>query len=282
VVHPLWLGIEPEVVFGDLTDDAALASLTRGADVVINAAGLTKARSRAAFDAVNAAGAARVAARAGGAMIQVSSLAAREPQLSDYAASKRAGEDEARRILGDRLTIVRPPALYGPDDPETLPLFQAAATYPILPVLDANARIALMHVGDSARQIAALAAAPPGAALTLSDHRPGGYSWREIMETACSALGRPRPVLVRIPDAALVFAAAAGQATKRRGSTPMLSLGKVRELLHCDWSVSPGEQDISLPKPIFDLEMGFRDAIYGYQSRGVRFGMVNHLEKRTD
>jgi len=47
----------------------------------------------------------------------VSSLAAREPALSAYAATKRAGED-ALSALGpqQRRTIVRAPAVYGPGD----------------------------------------------------------------------------------------------------------------------------------------------------------------------
>jgi uncharacterized protein YbjT (DUF2867 family) len=64
------------------------------------------------------------AAKAGGArFILVSSLAAREPQLSDYAASKRGGEDAAREVSPDAL-VVRPPAIYGPGDTETLELFK--------------------------------------------------------------------------------------------------------------------------------------------------------------
>ncbi len=278
-IHPLWRDLEPEVVFGELSDDVALSALCRGADVVVNAAGLTKARDRAAFFRVNAQGAGAVAAKAPAAMIQVSSLAAREPQLSDYAASKRDGEVQAGRILGDRLTIVRPPALYGPDDPETLPLFRAAQTYRVLPVLSPAARIALMHVRDAARQIASLAKISGVGTLALADRRPEGYGWREVMETACAALGRPAPHLVRIPDSALFLVVLGSLAAKRRGAAPMLSLGKMAELLHGDWSVRPDEQPVSLPEPMFDLADGFRDAIFGYRKSGVLFGMVNHLEK---
>ena len=57
--------------------------------------------------------------------VHVSSLAAREPELSDYGASKARSEELVAR-LGPRLAIVRPPAVYGPGDQETLELFKMA------------------------------------------------------------------------------------------------------------------------------------------------------------
>jgi uncharacterized protein YbjT (DUF2867 family) len=274
VIHPLWRNLEPEVVIGDLADEAALARLCRGADLVVHAAGLIKGRNRATFEAVNIAGARRVAEHAPGAMLLVSSLAAREPKLSDYAASKRGGEEAAQRVLGDRLTIVRPPALYGPGDPETLPLFKAAASSPVLPLLDPRTRLALMHVEDAARQIAALAELPPhGQPVTLSDLRPEGYGWREILETAAEACGS-RPRFVRIPDFTLTLAAAAGLLASARGPAPMISFGKAREIRHRDWSVSRQEQPIELPPPLFDLRRGFLHTLEGYKMGGLVLGNV--------
>ncbi|HUF56246.1 MAG TPA: NAD-dependent epimerase/dehydratase family protein, partial [Thermohalobaculum sp.] len=131
-VHPQTAHLEPEIVLGDLLDDRALRRLCRGADAVIHAAGLIRARDRAAFFAVNEGGSARLAAAAaeaapGAPLIVVSSLAAREPGLSDYAASKRAGEEAVLRAAAGPVTVLRPPVLYGPWDRETLALFRAAA-----------------------------------------------------------------------------------------------------------------------------------------------------------
>ena len=276
VIHPLWRGIEPEVALGHLADDAALARLCEGADLVVHAAGLTKARDRAAFEAVNVEGARRAAQAAPGAMLLVSSLAAREPGLSHYAASKRGGEAAARAILGERLTVVRPTALYGPGDPATLPLFRLAAASPVLPVLDSAARITLMHVQDAARQIAAVAASPAGGALTLTDQCPQGYSWREIMEAAAAAFGT-RPRFVRLPGVAVDLAAVASLVTYGRGAAPMMSLGKAREIKHRDWSVSLDEQSVALPSPIFDLRSGFRHTVDAYRASGAIFGTVKRL-----
>lgn len=259
-IDPLWRKLEPEVVPGDLADEAALRQLCRGAGTIVHAAGVVKARSAAAFHAVNAEGARRLAAAAqavadGAPVLLVSSLAAREPQLSAYAASKRAGEAAATAVLGDRLTIVRPPAVYGPGDRETLPLFRAAAASPVLPLLHPSARIALVHVEDAARQIAALAGKDGPATVALCDGAPDGHSWSEIMSAAAKAVGR-RPALVRLPDAAIRGLGLAGELHRWMGGVPMLTSGKARELLHRDWSLRPEETAHDLPPARFDLARG--------------------------
>lgn len=268
-VHSDWQDFEPEVVVGDLSDTAALAALTRGADVVIHAAGLVKARRLDDFRRVNAEGAQKVAEAAGDAhLLLVSSLAAREPQLSPYAASKRAGEDAARAAAGGRLTVVRPPAIYGPGDREILPLFRAAARTPILPVFADHARTALIHVEDAARQVAALAdRAPQGATYALSDSRPEGYGWAEIMRAAAEAMGG-RPRLVRTPGAVVRGLAAASVLRRLAGEAPIFTPGKARELLHPDWSVAPHERAAGLPQPEFDLSTGLAHTAQWYRAAG--------------
>ena len=79
-------------VDGALDRTESLMKLCEGADAVIHVAGLINASSRAAFEAVNVTGTAHMidAARNGGVrrFIHVSSLAAREPELSEYGRSK--------------------------------------------------------------------------------------------------------------------------------------------------------------------------------------------------
>ena len=89
----------------------------------------------------------------------MSSLAAREPGLSDYAASKLVGE-QALIAAGDKLrwTILRPPAVYGPGDRATLSFFRCMA-HGIGPVMGSDdARISLIHAGDLANAVGVLLA----------------------------------------------------------------------------------------------------------------------------
>jgi nucleoside-diphosphate-sugar epimerase len=265
-----WSGLTPEVVRGDLADEVALARLAQGADVVVHVAGQIGGRKRD-LDRVNIEGSRNVATavRATSArLLQISSLAAREPQLSAYASSKRGGEEVARALLADRATVIRPPAVYGPGDRETLRLFRLAASGFFLPVLDSRARTALIHVEDAARQIAAQVDSTSSNIITLCDGRPEGYEWREIMQTAADAFGR-RPRLVRIPPAALYTMALIDEfANNWRPKASVLTFGKVNELTHLDWGVRPNERAASTLTPKYDLPSGFRQTIEWYRSQG--------------
>lgn len=267
-ISPFWRGVAPEVILGDLKDAAALWRLCAGAEVLVHNAGLI-AGSDADFQAVNVEATARIAALSPPHMILVSSLAARAPALSPYAASKRAGEAAALAAVGAaRLTVVRPPAIYGPGDRETLVLFKAAMRSPVLPVLDPAARVALVHAADAARQIAAFAASREAGAFALSDARPLGYSWKQVMMAAAEACGR-RAQLMRLPRGALyAMAWANGLVSHWRGAQPLLTYGKVNELTFLDWGIPTGEQAAIRPAPEFDLLPGFRHTIDWYRSQG--------------
>jgi len=258
------------VVPGDLRDEAALSRLCADADVVIHAAGLVKARSRAGFDAVNVAGARRVARAAAQAetphVVLVSSLTAREPGLSHYSASKHAGEAAMAEILGQRLTVARPCAIYGPGDRELLPVFQAAAFSPVLPLLSPTARVAMIHVDDAARQTAMLAAAQPeGRKIALCDDRPDGYTWRELMTCAARACGRT-PRFAPVPKALIHALGITNDFTMLLGSTPMLTSAKARELLHPNWAIAPEERTEATLPAACDLATGFSGTVAWYRT----------------
>lgn len=276
--HPLWRDIVPEVVPGDLGSPPALAQLVDGADVVIHLAGLTRARSRREFQRVNCEGAARLAGMMRrhapeAHLIAVSSLAAREPGLSGYAASKRAGETAmAEAFAGGRLTIIRPPVIYGPWDRATLAIFRMAAG-PIVPVPGPpGSRIAMIHVQDAAEALAALTAwkeAPGGTIYALADTKPAGYSPRYILECAAASLGHA-PHFVRLPDPAIRLAGhAAGLLARIRGQAALFSAGKARELLQGTWSVSPEELfPTAVARPAIDLRSGCATTVAWYHEAG--------------
>ncbi|MCC6917865.1 MAG: SDR family NAD(P)-dependent oxidoreductase [Alphaproteobacteria bacterium] len=265
-VDPAWRPHAVEAVPGDLDAAGALHRLVAGADTVVHAAGLIKARRDSAFHAVNAGGAQKLAeamrthapeAR----MLLVSSLAAREPHLSPYAASKRAGEEVARTLLGERLAIVRPTAIYGPGDQETFQFIAAAAKGWPLPLLHPAARLTMVHVADVAAEIRALAdAAPRAAPHAVADARGEGYSWREVAAAVAAAVGT-KPRFLRVPAAGLRLVGWAGSAAQLLGRTPIATPGKMRELLHPDWSISGSERSRSGHVPVHGLAGGLADTV---------------------
>ena len=270
-----WRALRPQVVAGSLGDEAALARLVHGADAVIHLAGLIKAARRSDFFQVN-----RDAAQSMALTVQrlapqahfllVSSLAAREPALSDYAASKLAGEAAVLSVLGSRATVLRPPAVYGPGDRETLLFFRLASGHWVPLLGGSDARVAMIHVQDLSRLIVRLlATSPRGEVLAAADGRPDGYRWDELLGTAAQAVGNQTPRFVRAPLSLLGGVALVGDLARAMGSTSMLSSQKLRELRHPDWSVPLNE----LTQPPgwaahFDLVSGFADAVAWYRSAG--------------
>lgn len=253
-----------ETVAGGLSDPGALDRLLDGADVLVHAAGLIKAARPADFFTVNRDGSralAEAALRRGGRLrtVVVSSLAAREPGLSDYARSKREGEDALLRSGLDDVVVVRPTAIYGPGDRETA-VFLRAAGGPVLPVPRVAAgRVTLIHAGDCAAAVAALCAAGPGGRIfELSDRRAEGYSWRELAREILTAAGS-RARILEVPAGVFraVAALSAGIAGLS-GRAAMLGPGKVRELFHADWSSAPERQP---PGDIWRPEMELKEGL---------------------
>ena len=234
-----------EWVVGELGNEGSLSGLVRGADTVVHCAGAVRSSSARGFDDVNAEGTARLARAAveDGEVkrfLLVSSLAAREPGLSWYAASKRRAEALLERIAGDDLdwAVFRPTAVYGPGDREMRSLFLALRRG-IMPVLgNREGRLSLLHVEDLVRAVTAWVVRPGTVTgvFELHDGAPDGYTWPRIAEITESVLGRP-VVTVPVP-AGLLFAVAGLNLTfaRIRGAAPMLTPGKVRELRHRDWS----------------------------------------------
>jgi nucleoside-diphosphate-sugar epimerase len=170
----------------------------------------------------------------------MSSLAARMPHLSDYAASKWRGECAIKAAPGNlRWTILRPPAVYGPGDRELAPLFRCIARG-LAPVpAHATGRFSLIHVDDLASAVLRWLEADTGYGRTfeIDDARAGGYDWATVLAIAGPALGRMRPVRrVSIPVALLRSVAQVNLAAARLFRyAPMLTPGKVREITHPDW-----------------------------------------------
>jgi nucleoside-diphosphate-sugar epimerase len=264
------------LVRGALDDTGSLADLVRGADAVVHVAGAIQARNRDGFLAANVAGTARVveaaASSPGRHFVQVSSLAAREPDLSFYAESKALGEQEALRHADRlRITIVRPPAVYGPGDRATLPIFKGVDRGWLAAPAGAAARFSLLFVGDLARLIVAVLGASPasGTVLEPDDGRPGGYGWRDLATIAEARLGR-RVRVVGLPKAPLSAAALLLERyAAARGQAPMLSRSKVAELFHHDW-VADGRSLAALPgwRPQTDFAAGLATTLAWYREAG--------------
>ena len=236
-----------EWVRGDLADEGALAALVAGADAVIHVAGLTNTPDPAEFETANVTGTANVLAAmaAGGAkrLVFVSSLAARQPALSAYGASKARAEALVEASALD-WTTVRPPAVYGPRDIDMLDLFRAAK-WGVVPLPPGGAT-SIIHADDLAALLVGLAG--PTASLledTVSrkttfkktyepdDGREGGWSHQELAQAIGHAMGRRSVLAPHLPRAMLEAAAAADRLL--RGDRAKLTADRVGYMCHPNW-----------------------------------------------
>lgn len=257
-------------VNGDLADTDALKRLMAGASAVIHIAGVVNAPDAAGFDAGNLQGTLRVieAAHAMGVsrIVHVSSLAAREPDLSMYGASKLRGE-KLVRASGLDWTVVRPPAVYGPRDTELLEMFRLARRG-IVP-LPPDGRLSIIHVADLAELLLALL--PSGEEVTHQtfepdDGEPGGWTHVQLAQAIGAALGRrirPLPLSPRVVG----WAARADRLL--RGKKAKLTPDRARYICHPDWTVGEGLMPPpALWRPRIDTREGLHATAAWYREHG--------------
>jgi len=239
-----YAGTATQWIEGDLEDLDSLRRLVNN-DVyaVVHCAGAVRGASQAQFDGVNVDGVARLvqAAREQHRVprfLLISSLAAREPHLSPYAASKRQGEDTLAATAGDmNWSVLRPSAVYGPGDKELLPLFRWIGRG-IAPILGSrSARFSLLYVEDLAESVVQWLNSDTNErrAFELHDGHPDGYAWHDVVDTVARLYDRH---VFRIQVPVVILRLLAGLnlgAAQIFGYAPMLTPGKVRELSHSNW-----------------------------------------------
>ena len=258
-----------EWIEGSLENATALERLCDGADAVIHVAGVINARDHAGFEAGNVAGTAAILAAAKSAgskrFIHISSLAAREPELSNYGASKARAEVLVK-TAGIPFAIVRPPAVYGPGDREVLELFKMARRGLI--ALPPAGRLSLLHADDLAQLLIALAGRDDLAASTFEpdDGHAAGYSHREFAALLGSAVKRSA-IAVPVPQAFLRTAAALDGLIRRDGAK--LTADRVAYFCHPDWVADPAKAappDVWRPK--IETGQGLAETAEWYRAEG--------------
>jgi nucleoside-diphosphate-sugar epimerase len=257
-----------EWIAGSLEDRAALHQLVTDADAIIHVAGVITGRDQAAFNKGNVEGtlAMLAAATAGGVkrFIHVSSLAAREPKLSLYGASKARAE-ELVQSSGLDWAIVRPPAVYGPGDRETLELFRMAKLG--LMLMPPHGRVSVLHADDLAQLLLALTTetAPSNLVIEPDDGKSGGWTHREFARALGRAVGT-KPAIVSSPGILLRLAAHADQLF--RGPKAKLTVDRAAYFAHRNWVVDPKlGSPADLWQPQIPTDQGLKETADWYRAQ---------------
>jgi nucleoside-diphosphate-sugar epimerase len=256
-------------VQGDLGERPALERLVSDADAVIHLAGTLKAPDEAGFEAGNVQGtlAMLAAATAGGLrrFVHVSSLAAREPELSQYGRSKARAE-QLVMSSGFDWAIVRPPAVYGPRDRETLELFRMAKLG--LMLMPPRGRLSVIHARDLSRLLLALIepAAPSNVVIEPDDGRAGGWTHKQFARALAEAVG-VKAAVVSAPGAVLRLAAHVDQLV--RGEKAKLTVDRAAYFSHRNWVVEPKRAaPAELWRPQIPTGQGLAETAAWYRGQG--------------
>ncbi|MCJ2180289.1 NAD-dependent epimerase/dehydratase family protein [Novosphingobium album (ex Hu et al. 2023)] len=246
-------------VRGELGDTASLAELTRGVDAAIHVAGVVNAPDAAGFEAGNVTGTLNLietaVAKGIPRFVHVSSLSAREPDLSAYGASKARAEKLIKASPLD-WTIVRPPAIYGPRDKEMFELFRAAR-WGVIPT-PAEGRASMIHVEDLARLLVTLAHSGndiSGRTFEPDDGKAQGWDHYELARAIGWAMGR-RPKVLGLSRKSLERAARVDNFF--RGTKAKMTLDRAAYFSHPDWVVSPGG---AVPSSLWQPRIATREGL---------------------
>ena len=266
-------------------ESGSLDRLVADADVVVHAAGATRAPTRARLIASNVGLTERVldaARRAGVArVVFISSQAAAGPspsvdeQLTEdadprpieaYGRSKL----EAERLVRDAgigAVILRPAAVYGPHDKDFLAMFRLAARgFAVHPGNRAQ-WISIAHVDDVARGVA-LASTHPGAigqTFFLANEDP--IQWCDLFRAAARCAGRSLRADIELPRWLVRAAAGAGDVMSlATGRASLATSGKVALAAPPFWTCSSGKLRRELGiSPQIPLERGLAETWAWYR-----------------
>jgi len=216
---------------GELADPAALAALTRGADVIVHLVGIIVEAGSATFEAVHVEGTRRLltAAREAGVrrFVHMSAVGARdEPGATRYHRTKWRAE-ELVRSSGLSHAIFRPSIISGPENRPIRTLARLHRWSPLVPVFgDGGFAMQPVWIGDVALAFA-LAAERPALSGVFELGGPAILTYEEFVRAIGRAAGHPRP-LVHVP---LAVARAAAAALGVMGPLAPLTLDQLQMLV---------------------------------------------------
>ena len=192
--------------------------------------------------------------------------------VSMYGRSKLLGEAAAKRLAGGvPLTIVRPPAVYGPGDRDILEVFRMMQKSFLVSAGDSRKqRFSMVHVDDLVEGMLLALRSVEAAGQTYFITSPRPFGWDEVIEAARPVLGFRRILRIDLPSPIVfglgtILDAVAGLT----GSPALISRDKACELTQAYWTCSPekaaDELGFTAPTP---LDEGVADTLRWYKAKG--------------
>ncbi len=286
-----WLkGHEVEFVEGGLFDHKSLRAAVSGVDLVFHSAGVTKAKKKEEYFRGNVNGTKNLleAVRASNPQLKrfvhVSSQTAVGPSqsktpiteeviarpITTYGESKWKAEQECHVMMEDiPITIVRPPAVYGPRDKDIFEYFNTMNKGLQASVGLHDKFVSLIHVSDLVRGFLLAGKSEVATGKTYFIASSKVYDWKEIGEVTRRVLNR-KTISLRIPEFGIYMVAAVAEFMARFSSSPaLINFEKARDMVQDFWTCdsSSAERDFGFKQEI-PLEEGIRSTIEWYRAHG--------------
>ncbi len=285
--------MQVDILKGSYDNPASLREAVKGADMVIHLAGVTRSVDEKGYYNGNVLPVRNllesvVEVNPGlQRFVLVSSLAAAGPAdnpdpgsreedipkpVSIYGRSKLEAEKIVRSYK-DRLpiTVIRPPAVYGPGDRDVLQFLMMLRKGILFAAGNVRTqRLSLVHVDDLVRGIVMASESPAGVGEIYFITSPKGYSWEELSMAAAEKLGVKHIRTVSLPKPLMkAFGHAAGLISRITGQSGFLNPDKVNEMVQDYWVCSPqkAERELGFTASI-PLKEGMCSTIVWYRERG--------------
>lgn len=182
-----------------VTDDAGVAAVVSGAEIVVNLVGILHETRKATFKAIQGEAPGRIgrAAAAAGArtVVQLSAIGADAASPSAYARTKAEGEQAVREAF-PKATVLRPSIVFGPEDGFFNRFAALAQFVPALPLYGGGeTKFQPVYVGDVADAVMAAVDRADAAGRTYELGGPRIYTFRELLDYILRITGRRRLLL---------------------------------------------------------------------------------------
>jgi uncharacterized protein YbjT (DUF2867 family) len=193
-----------EQIVADAHDQRSVEAAVAGADCVVNAISLYVEHGTDTFHSVHVETAAKIARAARQAGIRrfahISGIGANTASPSPYIRSRGEGEAAVQTAFPGAV-IVRPAAMFGPDDAFLTTILRLLRSMPAYPMFgNGRTRLQPVYVGDVGVAIAQILRQSQKPYPVYELAGPRIYSYEELLRTIARIAGL-RPVLMRLPFA---------------------------------------------------------------------------------
>ncbi len=252
-----------DVVRGSFTEAESLAQAVRGVDRIIHLAGVTKSLTEGGYDEGNVMPVKNILEAVTlhnpqlKRFLYVSSLTAGGPAsegvngvteqetahpVSAYGRSKLKAEAVCMEYAAHiPVTIVRPPAVYGPGDKDVLQVFQMLAKGLLVSPVDVEKqRFSMIYVDDLVAGVLIASRSDCSVGKLFYITSLCSSSWDDVIEAAKPQLGFKNLLTIALPRSLLFFVGiVSGAVAGFLGKPALINRDKVNELVQHYWVCSP-------------------------------------------